>query len=173
MSLAGFGIVATLRANERVETEISRRANLNRALDFVSDEIRMAKAIAAPASASVPTQACGTTTGVLDLTMPDNSHTIYYVHNLTGCTSSLWSKPAVLRRVSGGSDNVLVDALTLPSTVPSCGTGTTSAGGNGFYACISNNRSATLYLYGNLNTSSLRASTSPYPVSSQVSARSF
>jgi prepilin-type N-terminal cleavage/methylation domain-containing protein len=172
MSLAGFGIVATLRANQRVQTEISQRANLNRALDFVSDEIRMARAIATPAT-SPSRQTCGTTTDVLTLTMPDNSNVVYYVHNLTGCTSSIWSPPATLRRVVGNQDNILVDALIAPATLPSCSTSTPIPGGNGFYACVANNRSATLYLYGDMSRARSVNNTTPFSVTSQVSARSF
>jgi prepilin-type N-terminal cleavage/methylation domain-containing protein len=172
MSLAGFGIVATLRANQRMQTEIGQRANLNRALDFVSDEIRMARTITNPAT-SPARQSCGTTTDVLSLTMPDNSNVIYYVHNLTGCSSSIWSRPATLRRVVGSDDNILVDAIIAPSTVPSCSTSSPIPGGNGFYACIVNNRSATLYLYGDMSSARSANNTAPFSVTSQVSARSF
>lgn len=171
LTMAGFGLVNTMQANQKSDSEIASRTNLNRSLDFIADEIRMAKSIGVPGSSSVPTPTCGTATGVLDLTMPNNSHIIYYAHNMSACSSNIWSTPAAIRRVAAGSDTLLVDAVVAPSAAPGC-TGT-SAGGDGFYACIdSSSRTATLALYGKL-TDPYGKTIGTYPVSSQVSARSF
>lgn len=171
LTLAGQGVVAMMQAENRIGSEITRRTNLNRSLEFIADEIRMAKSVSTPASGAVPTPTCGTATGVLSLTMPDNSSILYYVHNMSACSSSVWIKPAVIRRVANGSDTVLVDALTTPTTLPVCTTSRT--GGSGFYACIeSNSRSAQLFLYGLLTNSSGNSS-GTYLSTSRITARSF
>jgi len=176
LAMAGYGIVTIMRANQNSGSEISRRANLNRALDFMADEIRMAKAIAAPAANTVPAQSCGTTTGVLDLTMPDDSHIIYYVHNISTCSNSLWTPTATIRRRQGTTDSLLVDALMVPSTLPGgCTTAPLSLQGtSGFYACLNqdNTHLVTLYLYGRL-TDARGNVVGTYPVSSQITSRSF
>jgi prepilin-type N-terminal cleavage/methylation domain-containing protein len=176
LTLAGYGVTTILHANRQSESEISRRANLNRSLDFMADEIRMAKAIAVPAANAIPAPTCGTVTGVLDLTMPDDSHIIYYSHDISNCNQNLWTKPGTIRRLQGSSDSLLVDALMAPTTLPTgCSTAPLSLrGASGFYACLnqSNNHLATLYLYGRLTDTTGRV-TGTYPVSSEVSARSY
>jgi prepilin-type N-terminal cleavage/methylation domain-containing protein len=175
--LTASGIVSMMRADQQSESEIARRITLNQSMDFIADEARMAKRIAVPASGSVPTPSCGTATGVLALTLPDNSVITYYVNNVNACPNIVWLKPVVLNRrvvASNGtvvSDTILMDALMAPTTQPTCNA--QSSGANGFYACISsNNRSATLSLYGRL-TDAIGNTSGVYPVISQVSARSF
>ena len=118
----------------------------------MADEIRMAKAIAAPAANAIPTPTCGTATGVLDLTMADDSHVIYYIQDISNCGQSLWTKPGTIRRLQGSTDSLLVDALMAPTTLPTgCSTAPLSLrGASGFYACLNqnNNHLVTLYLYG-------------------------
>ncbi|MBD2158137.1 prepilin-type N-terminal cleavage/methylation domain-containing protein [Leptolyngbya sp. FACHB-16] len=175
LALAGYGVATILHANRQSESEISRRANLNRALDFMADEIRMAKAIAVPATNAISPPSCGTATGVLDLTMPNDTHVIYYVHDVSNC-SQLWTQPGTIRRIQGSTDSLLVDALMAPTTLPAgCSTAPLSLrGASGFYACLNqnNNHVATLYLYGKLTDTTGRV-TGVYPVSSEVSARSY
>jgi len=176
IALAGYGLTTMLRANQQSGSEIARRANLNRAMDFMADEIRMARSVTVPAASEIPTQSCGTATGVMALDMPNAPRVIYYVHDISSCASSLWTRAATIRRVQGSADTLLVDALMAPSTLPSgCSTAPRSLQGtNGFYACLdsSNPQLATLHLYGRL-TNATGAVIGTYPVSSQVSARSF
>lgn len=42
VSITGFGLVAMMTKNSKAEAETLRRAELNRALDFIADEVRMA-----------------------------------------------------------------------------------------------------------------------------------
>ncbi len=42
VSIAGFGLVTITSANTKAETETQRRVDLNRALDFISNEVRIA-----------------------------------------------------------------------------------------------------------------------------------
>src|SRR5687768_16657265 len=67
VTLAGYGLTTMLRANQQSGSEISRRASLNRALDFMADEVRMARTITTPLSTDLPSQPCGPTTGVMTL----------------------------------------------------------------------------------------------------------
>ncbi|MDX2211839.1 MAG: prepilin-type N-terminal cleavage/methylation domain-containing protein [Oculatellaceae cyanobacterium bins.114] len=177
LALTASGIVSMMRADQKTESEIARRITLNQSMDFMADEIRMAKRIAVPANGSIPTPSCGTATGVLTLTMPDNSLISYYVNNINACSNTVWLKPVVInRRVVASnntvtSDTVLVDALIAPATQPTCAA--QLSGANGFYACIdTNNRSATLYLYGRV-VDALGNTSEIYPVVSQTSTRSF
>lgn len=172
LSMAGVGLVAVLQKDKAEESETTRRTALNRALDFISEDVRMAKSIATPVS--IPSQSCGSTAGVLDLTMPDNRKVIYYVHDMSGC-SVVWAKPIAIRRVESvngtlqaSTDTILVDAIKPPTARPSCAATETK----GFYACLSGTRSATLYLYGKL-TNAYSEQSNTYEVTSQVSARSF
>lgn len=171
-ALAGFGMVAIMQANQRSESEIARRTQLNRSLEFIADEIRMAKVVNVPTSANVPTPTCGTATGVLDLTMPNNSRVVYYVNNIGTCAKGLWSQPATIRRVSNGVDTLLVDAIAPATTPPTCNSAT-STGSNGFYACIdsASKQLVTLYLYGKLSDA-YGDSNATYEVSSKAFARS-
>ncbi len=172
LTLAGFGVVAMLQAYQRSDSETARRTNLNRALDFMSDEIRMAKAAGVPANGTLPTPACGTVTGVLDLTMPDNSHIVYYLNDISSCGNTGWQTPATVRRLAMGTDALLADAIATPTTPPTCPNGTLS-GGNGLYACIdsTNSHLVSLYLNGKL-TDAYGNPNGIYSVSSKVVARS-
>lgn len=45
LSLTGFGLVTIMQKNAKAQGETSRRTELNRALDFIADEVRMANSI--------------------------------------------------------------------------------------------------------------------------------
>lgn len=45
ISVSGFGLVNILQANKRAEAATERRTELNRALDFIAEEVRMASYI--------------------------------------------------------------------------------------------------------------------------------
>ncbi|MBD2459740.1 prepilin-type N-terminal cleavage/methylation domain-containing protein [Oscillatoria sp. FACHB-1407] len=177
LMLTTSGIISMMRADQESESEITRRISLNQSMDFITDEIRMAKRITVPASGSIPAPSCGTATGVLTLTMPDNSLISYYVNNINACPNAVWLKPVVINRrvlTSGNvvvSDTILMDALTAPATQPACTA--QLSGADGFYACIdASSRSATLYLYGRV-VDALGNTAAIYPVVSQASTRSF
>lgn len=176
ITLAGYGLTTMLRANQQSGSEISRRATLNRALDFMADEVRMARSITTPTSADVPSHPCGPATGVMTLVMPNNLRVVYYTHDINGCPGQLWTSTILRRRVVGGADTLLVDSLLAPSATPSGCTAATQTlrGTHGFYACLdtANPQLVTLFLFGRL-TDSRGNVTGTYPVSSQVSARSF
>lgn len=188
-TLAGFGLVAILQSQKETSVEVAQRTNLNRAIDFIADDVRMAKTISTtvasgelPSAATLPCGSSSTVTGILKLTMPDNSKVVYYLNNLssaTGCPSWLL-KPAVIYRCSFGAvasqcsnaGNVLVDAVQANSSTPSCSNATDTSG---FYASPSSttSRAVDICLRGQLLTAYGAAASSPYTVRSQVSARAF
>lgn len=167
VSLAGSGLVSIMSANQKVAAETERRVNLNRALDFIADEIRMANSLSAGGTGATKT---------LHLTIPSDStnpNRVYYI----GSSDSNWVGPNTVFRavgtystsasVSGGK--MIVDAITDPASAPSCSG--TLAGANGFYACIQNNRVVELYLYGKL-TDAYNNQNGIYEAKTKVFARS-
>lgn len=42
LTIAGYGLVAIMTKNQTADTETTNRVNINRALDFISDEVKMA-----------------------------------------------------------------------------------------------------------------------------------
>jgi prepilin-type N-terminal cleavage/methylation domain-containing protein len=121
-TLAGFGVVAMLQQNKTAASETDRRTNLNRALDFIANEVRSANSLASTSS-SLPSDA----TGVLRLTIPSDTafptHEYYIKPVNTNCattspsTNVLWATPNMICRrlipTSGSpSDSMLVDGVT-------------------------------------------------------------
>ncbi|MBC5795523.1 prepilin-type N-terminal cleavage/methylation domain-containing protein [Sphaerospermopsis sp. LEGE 00249] len=167
VTLAGTAFVALLQQNQKAKAESDRRTNLNRALDYMANEIRMANRIAATSS-TMPSNA----TGVIRLTIPSDStnpNREYYIRTSdsnASCnsSSSLWECPySIYRRLidsTGTIDNLLVDGMQAPTSgAPTCPTPTPAptpphqlVGSNGFYACIySGGKKVDLYLYGKLS----------------------
>jgi len=62
VGLAGSGLVTIMDANNKGEAETQRRTNLNRALDFISDEVRMASSVS-DSSVTAPTWSSGWSLG--------------------------------------------------------------------------------------------------------------
>jgi hypothetical protein len=176
ISAFGFGLVAIMTADADSETKTERRIELNRAIDYISEEIRMANSIDRVENSSIFP---GSGKGVLLLNIPSdnaNPNRVYFIRSST----PTWIGPNTINRASGTYQNpvtistpqealVLVDGIIAPQTsdLPFCSTGL--QGANGFYACISSDRRIVeIYLYGRLKNSS-----DPYiQVSSRVFARS-
>ena len=144
MGIVGVGLVAMLNQNKKAASESDRRANLNRALDYISNEVRMAKSVTAPDATLIPSGA----KGVLQLTIPvpctsnQNYTVVYYTYDSSG----LWQLPKSIKRYSNlttpvpspnpcpnptnltpspiptpftdDSKYFLVDAITNPSPLP-------------------------------------------------------
>lgn len=99
VGLTGTGMVSITQNNKKAKAETERRVELNRALDFITDEIKRAKPIATNASANLATVAPGfnssSRTPVLTLQIPGVSQrVIYYVES----SSSPWLGPKVISR---------------------------------------------------------------------------
>lgn len=161
VALAGSGVVAMLQSSNKAESENLRRVELNRALDFINEEVRMAKSIAIDASANLTTVAKdfkSSGTPVLTLEIPGVSQrVIYYLKD----ASSPWVGPKVIYRwgptfdgdgkytdpttPSTWKDSLLVDFIAdiKPNSNTTCPTISTnwspnpsSANGQGFSACV-------------------------------------
>lgn len=195
ISATGFGVVAITDRNKREKAETERRVELNRALDFIADEVRQAKPIATNASANLTTVASNfsssSKTPILTLQIPGVSQpVIYYIAS----SSSPWLGPNVVYRwgpnfnANGTYSNPtapanwtyepLADLIvnTAPSSTPSCPTNWTlnpSSGITGFYACIDpSGKIAEIHLRGKL-IDAYGNSRDPLEVSSKVTARPY
>lgn len=120
VSLAGFGLVTMMENNTKAESETSRRTELNRSLDFIADEVRMAQAVATNASANLSTVALNfnssNKTPVLTLQIPGVSQrVIYYIESPSA--TSVWLGPKVISRWGPSLDiNGNYTNATTPST---------------------------------------------------------
>lgn len=163
VSVAGSGVVAMLQSSNKAQSENLRRVELNRALDFINEEVRMAKSIATDASANLTTVAPNfksSGTPILTLQIPGVSQrVIYYLKD----ASSPWVGPKVIYRwgptfdkegnytdkttPTKWQDSLLIDFIadTKPYTSTACPPITTTtkwlanpstANGQGFSACI-------------------------------------
>lgn len=104
VSIVGVGLVAMLNQNKKAASESDRRANLNRALDYISNEVRMAKSVTAPDATLVPPGAKGVLQLTIPVTLPSNcsggvtinrNYTVVYY---TYSSSGLWQSPKSIKR---------------------------------------------------------------------------
>lgn len=112
VTVAGLGLVTILQANKRAEAATETRMELNRALDFMAEEVKMAEEIATPTPGS-PKDYLDTSVApnfdsnctvpndgvdcVLMLKIPGVAQrVIYYVRNPP--ENSLWFGPRVIYR---------------------------------------------------------------------------
>lgn len=160
VSVAGSGVVAMLQSSNKAQSENLRRVELNRALDFINEEVRMAKSIATDASANLTTVAPdfkSSGTPVLTLQIPDVSQrVIYYIKDKDA--SSPWVGPKVIYRwgptfdkegnytdkttPTKWQDSLLIDFIadTKPNSTTTCQpslfANPSSTNGQGFSACV-------------------------------------
>ena len=154
---AGYGLLQMLNASGSNSDETKTRAEVNRAIDFISDEVRNAKRVWSSADTLAGSVPAGATV-VLRLEMPDvngdgNDDEIVYYTQAPNSTS-VWLGPQVLYRLgpafngdgtySAGvpTATALIDRLQEIDT-PACDTGTlspTPVSGKvpGFYVCLDN-----------------------------------
>ncbi len=187
--LAGSGLSIMTAKNQAAEVETQRRVQLNRALEYMSEDIRTARSIN-PASgytiASI-TPSCATATPILTLnelngTTPKTI--VYYLSDLSSCSDiqTVWLKPGVIKRVDLGTSTSttiddsngqeLVDAIS-NTAAPACSSGSIvpTSNAKGFYACLdsaSNARVVELHLRARLT----QDSTKIYQVTSKAFTRS-
>lgn len=158
ISIAGFGLAWSVQNNKTAKSETERRVELNRALDFMADEIRQAKPIAIDASDNLSviaptfdddTTAPATKTPVLTLQIPGVSQRVIYyvaVKPDTGINSAYFGPNMVYRwgptfNGNGTYTNAttpaswqhrpLVDSIV--STAPSSTTATSLCGSSSWY----------------------------------------
>ncbi|WP_299404020.1 prepilin-type N-terminal cleavage/methylation domain-containing protein [Acaryochloris sp. IP29b_bin.148] len=121
LAFAGSGLISILQSHRQTEAEVDQHIQLNRAVDFIADDIREAKAVSttAPSGWIVPANY----NAILYLTKPDDSTVAYYTFDTSA--GSNWQGPQVIYRstVSNAKGNPLVDRVS--NTSPGCsGSGT-------------------------------------------------
>lgn len=159
----GFALVTLMGIDQTSQSDGDRRVEIDRTLSYLSNDIRQARSVNLPTGYTVNPTACATNTPVLHLRNPDNTNTVYYIRDISGCNNIVWLKPNMIYRVqrtTGGLDlpdpphaipnnvgNEIMDAVQPPTTAFTCPSGE-QAGANGFYVCLENSRSLTIHLFG-------------------------
>ncbi|WP_404786211.1 hypothetical protein [Altericista sp. CCNU0014] len=187
LGVAGYGLISILGSKNTADASSIQRQNLNRALNYITDEVRSASAISPSGSTSgiigFPTLTPGSQV-VLILTVPNLPKPIvYYV----APAQSPWLGPNNLIRwgpdinpdgsynTSSYNSNVLVDSINTSGPNTACSTGLpipSVSNRQGFYACIdSSGKVADVYLIGLFTDSSGLSSTSD--VNSRIYSRSI
>ena len=189
MGMTGYGLSIMTSKNQLAEVETQRRVQLNRALEYISEDIRMTRTINLASSYTINsvTPTCAVATPILSLTLPNGAATktvVYYLNDLSSCANNqtVWLQPGVIKRVDLGSSSSLtiddssgqelVDAIS-NTVAPACTSGTIAPTTNakGFYVCLdspTNARKVELHLRAKLNAQSPEI----YQVSSQAFSRS-
>jgi type II secretory pathway pseudopilin PulG len=161
ISVAGIGVTNLLRSNYRANAGTEIQNNLNRTLEFVSDEVRRAKTIADSEAAITSTQVPTGARPVLAFQISDpnnpgqaplNEQIVYYTQNsqtgdsLTGLV--LWRYGPNLDEngnyitpedIDSWIPSPVTDMLAAAANNPNCPTGFTRIPADtvdGFYACI-------------------------------------
>lgn len=162
---AGMGLMNMLQGNKASTAEGDRITEVNRALEFISDEVRRAERIETNPSANLPTGFDPSNKEVvLALELPDleqdnpDDRVIYYVRPKPDNT---WLGPNVIYRygppldTAGGSytdknwvEQALIDRVNDQTITPTCDNGTAIAA-EGFAACVdSGEKVAQIYVNG-------------------------
>jgi type II secretory pathway pseudopilin PulG len=161
ISVAGIGVTNLLRSNYQANAGTEIQNNLNRTLEFVSDEVRRARIIADSETAITSTQVPTGARAVLAFQIPDpnnpgqaplNEQIVYYTQNsqtgdsLTGLV--LWRYGPNLDEngnyitpedIDSWIPSPVTDMLAAAANNPNCPTGFTRIPADtvdGFYACI-------------------------------------
>jgi Tfp pilus assembly protein PilW len=178
----GFGLMTVLQTSQSENSKIKARTENSRALDFISDEVRRAITIERDdtnaGSGFDDEKASGSDyTAVLALNLPEISSSasvgtegriMYYLKAASGN----WKGPLVLYRwgpplntdgnytTGTWQEEALIDGIN-DTAVASADSDCTTSGGTvtpttpkGFYACVSNNNTAQLFLTGQTKTAS-------------------
>lgn len=187
-------VINVLQIDQQAESEVLRRQDLNRALDFMSDEVRRASAITVDASTETADLPSGAVP-VLALTIPgiSNERVVYSIKP----SDDPWYPPSTIYRtgVALNADGTysttatlmnfpLVDAIDDDAVnnafnsgaTNTCPSGTTmnppAAQSKGFYVCVdANGRIADIHIRAKLK-GTYGGATAEYAVSSSVAARS-
>lgn len=153
---AGMGLMNMLQGNKTSTAEGDRITEVNRALEFISDEVRRAERIETNPTADLPSGFDDSGKEVvLALDLPPNlgqlnpdDKVIYYVRPKPDNT---WLGPNVIYRygpplnTSGGSytngdwvEQALIDRINAQTLTPTCDNNETAIAAQGFAACVDN-----------------------------------
>ncbi|NJM67079.1 MAG: prepilin-type N-terminal cleavage/methylation domain-containing protein [Acaryochloris sp. RU_4_1] len=148
IAMAGAGLINIWDADKRNTTEAERQSELNRALDFIVDDIKSAQSVS---TSGVPIRSGYV--GVFKLTTANGESVAYYT--AAKSTNLRWRGPRVVyRREFGSPERVyaLVDAIAnVPPTCPS--NGGDQAGDHGLRVFIQDEIYVKICLIGQLNNS--------------------
>lgn len=198
LGFAGFGLLFMLREQAVTNASGDLQYNLNRAVDFIAEEVRQASAVTTTATLPSGCVGTGTNTVVLGLTIPPDTTTnvIYYTKTPP---NSDWLGPSSIYRCgpnysaagvadysTGSTKNadILIDLIASNSNTNTCQNGGTAnpSTNSGFFVCITNtklveiqanaNAIASLDTIAGTNTSTRYANKLTYSASTQVYARS-
>lgn len=197
MTAAGFGLSSIMSADRTASAETNRRVELNRALEFIDDEVRQANAInriPAPVASQpdAATVEAGTVQSILVLDIPGVSAGPVVYHIAQPKSTTPWLGPRAIYRwgpnlnnngdytdpsvTAGWTNHAVVDLVedARPNPNPVCSNSWVPSPGTpnrrGFYACIDpTRRIAELHLLGRV-TKALGNSTT-YEVGSKAFAR--
>lgn len=119
VSLSGASVVSITENNKNAKAETERRVELNRALDFISEEVRQAKVVFTNASATISIVAPGFNssgkTPILTLQIPGvDQRVIYYIAPKPA--GSPWLGPNIVYRWGPkiGNDGRYTNAINVP-----------------------------------------------------------
>ena len=119
LTIGGNGLMVILNSDRQAESKTDLRMELNRAIDFIADDLRESKHI----STSVPVSWTGWTiptgySGLLFLTKsartPGGSQVAYYSREkLAGATSPVWQGPQIIYRatIANNEGDPLIDSI--------------------------------------------------------------
>lgn len=199
IALTGFGVVALTERNKNEKIETERRVDVNRALDFIAEEVRMAKKVELNAeSASVtgfsPAGDAENVKKVLVLevqTQAGMRNVVYYIASLKNSLTnpSVWSGPKVIYRwgpifdgagsytAASNQNSVLVDFIEDSSISPTCNPSNWTLNPpdsvTGFYACVDpSGKLASVNIRGKL-TNAYGSSKPPLEVSTKAFPRPY
>jgi prepilin-type N-terminal cleavage/methylation domain-containing protein len=124
IAVAGAAFVTVAQASAKSDIEIDRRADLNRATDFIADDIRESSSVSTttPSGWTVPTGY----TPVFYLTRPSAPTTVaYYTRNAAGTG---WQNQLVIYRATVSNDPGQPLADGLANNNPGCAGGSATNG---------------------------------------------
>lgn len=135
-------LIAILSSSQAAEQEYDRKVELNRAADYMADDIQNAAKISGTVTLS------GVNSGVFELTKADGKRVAYFVRKKGG---SPWKGPYVLYRRSSdmSKSQALVDGLSSHSPICLAGGGSVKQKA-GFKVSILSERHMKLCLAGKL-----------------------
>ena len=195
---AGFGLMNLLRNNRSATAQIEQRNDINRAVEFISDEIKRADTIEVNPSdnltgVTIPSNGSARD-AVLALNIPGipgnaaNTPIVYFLSS--PADDDIWQGPKVIYRYGPPLDRdgnftngawtleALVDGISDESVTANCDAGWTATPSSplGFYACVNPtaedaNVSETAKLFAIADTGDAGNYASNYQVNSQVFAR--
>ncbi|MDS3860420.1 prepilin-type N-terminal cleavage/methylation domain-containing protein [Thermosynechococcaceae cyanobacterium BACA0444] len=130
----GYALVSLLGFDKNSQADGERRVEIDRALSYISKDIREAYSVSVPTGYTVPNTTCNVNTPVLHIRTRDNHinapteggikvrHTIYYYRDISTCSASqaVWLRPGMIMRVSKNSDESWFPPNP-PATLPSVG----------------------------------------------------